>query len=89
MSLTINSNKVFLPGVGEHGSFIYAICKVIICRFFLYNVTYVMLMSRNKSHICLQLMFKTRSKIESLNNFIDTFVNILLVLYSVYFNFKY
>ena len=33
MSLTENSNKAFLPGVGEHDSFSYAICKVNICNF--------------------------------------------------------
>ena len=30
MSLTENGNQAFLPVVGEHGSFLYAICKVII-----------------------------------------------------------
>ena len=34
MSLTENSNRVFLPGVGEHGSFLYAISKVIICNLY-------------------------------------------------------
>ena len=33
MSLTENSNKAFLPGVGEHDVFLYAISKVIICNF--------------------------------------------------------
>ena len=48
MSLTENSTQAFLPGVGEHDSFLYAISKVIICNFVL-NVTYVTLMSRNTS----------------------------------------
>ena len=33
MSLAENSNQAFLPVVGEHGSLLYAICKVIICSF--------------------------------------------------------
>ena len=33
MSQTENSNQVSLPVAGEHGSFLYAICKVIICNF--------------------------------------------------------
>ena len=33
MSLTENSNQAFLPGVGEHDSFVYEISKVIICNF--------------------------------------------------------
>ena len=32
MSLTDNSNQVFLPGVWERGSFLYAMYKVIICN---------------------------------------------------------
>ena len=35
MSLSENSNQDFLPGVGEHGSFLYAISKFIICNFFI------------------------------------------------------
>ena len=33
MSQTENSNQVSLPVAGEHGSFLYAINKVIICNF--------------------------------------------------------
>ena len=33
MSMTENSNQAFLPGVGEHGSFLYTISKIIICNF--------------------------------------------------------
>ena len=33
ISMTVNSNQVFLPGVGEQGSFLFAIYKVIICKF--------------------------------------------------------
>ena len=33
MSQTENSNQVSLPVAGEYGSFLYAICKVIICNF--------------------------------------------------------
>ena len=33
MSLTENSNQAFLPGAGEHDSFLYAISKDIICNF--------------------------------------------------------
>ena len=33
MSLTENSNQVFLPAVREHGSFLYAVYKVIFCNF--------------------------------------------------------
>ena len=33
MSLTENSKQVSLPVAGEHGSFLYAINKVIICNF--------------------------------------------------------
>ena len=32
---TKNSNQVSLPVAGEHGSFLYAIFKVIICNFVL------------------------------------------------------
>ena len=32
MSLIENSNQAFLPGVGEHCSFLYTISKVIICN---------------------------------------------------------
>ena len=32
MSLTENSNQDFLPGVGEHDSFLYIFSKVIICN---------------------------------------------------------
>ena len=62
MSQTNNSNHISLPVAGEHGLFLYAIYKVIICNFEL-NVTYVTLMSGKTSHICLQLMFMTRSNI--------------------------
>ena len=62
MSQAENSNQVSLPVAGEHGSFLYAIYKVIICNFVL-NVTYVTLMSGKTSQICLQLMFITRSNI--------------------------
>ena len=62
MSLTENSNQVFLPAVREHGSFSYAIYKVIICNF-VYNVTYVMLLSEYISHRCLKLKFMTRSNV--------------------------
>ena len=62
MFLTENSNQAFLPGVGEHDSFLYAISKVIICNF-VENVTYVTLMNINTSQRCLQLMFMTRSTI--------------------------
>ena len=62
MSLTENSNQVFLPVVREHGSFSYVTHKVIICNF-VKNVTYVTLLSENISHGCLQLMFMTRSNI--------------------------
>ena len=37
MSLTENSNQAFLPGVGEHDSFLYAISKVIICKCNVHN----------------------------------------------------
>ena len=60
MSQAENSNQVSLPVAGEHGSFLYAIYKVIICNFVL-NVTYVTLMSGKTSQGCLQLMFMTRS----------------------------
>ena len=33
MSLTENSNQAFLPGVGEHDSFLDMFSKVIICNF--------------------------------------------------------
>ena len=33
MSQTENSNQVSLPVAGEHGSFLYAVYKVIICNF--------------------------------------------------------
>ena len=33
MSLTENSNQAFLPGNGEHDSFLYIFSKVIICNF--------------------------------------------------------
>ena len=33
MSQTENSNQVSLPVAGKHGSFLYAIYKVIICDF--------------------------------------------------------
>ena len=62
MSLTENSNQVFLPAVREHDSFSYAIYKVTISNF-VYNVTYVTLLSKNITHRCLLLMFITRSKI--------------------------
>ena len=62
MSQAENSNQVSLPVAGEHGSFLYAIYKVIICNFVL-NVTYVTLMSGKTSQRCLQLMFMTRSNI--------------------------
>ena len=79
MSLTENSNQVFLPAVREHGSFSYAIYKVIICDF-VQNVTYATLLSKNISHICLQLMIMTRINIQSSNNFIDTFVKYFISL---------
>ena len=79
MSLTENSNQVFLPAVREHDSFSYAIYKVIICNF-VKNVTYVTMLSKNISHRCLQLMFTTRSNIISSNNFIDTFVKYFISL---------
>ena len=52
MSQAENSNQVSLPVAGEHGSFLYAVYKVIICYFVL-NVTYVTLMSSETSHRCL------------------------------------
>ena len=33
MFLTENGNQAFLPGVGEHTSFLYILSKVIICNF--------------------------------------------------------
>ena len=42
ISLTKSIYHTLLPGVGEYGSFLYAICAVIICNF-VYNVTYVKL----------------------------------------------
>ena len=33
MSQAEKSNQVFLPVAGEHGSFLYAIYRVIICNF--------------------------------------------------------
>ena len=62
MSLTENSSQVFLPAVREHGSFSYAIYKVIICNF-VKNVTYVTLLSKNISHKYLQSKFMTRLNI--------------------------
>ena len=62
MSQAENSNQVSLPKAGEHGSFLYAVYKVIICNFVL-NVTYVTLMSDKTSQRFLQLMFMTRSNI--------------------------
>ena len=62
MSQAENSNQVSLPVAGEHGSFLYAIYKVIICNFVL-NVTYVTLMSGKTSQRCQLLMFMTRSNI--------------------------
>ena len=62
MFLTENSNYVFLSVVGGHSSFLYAIYKVIIFNF-IQNVTYVTLLSENRSHSCMQLMFMTRSNI--------------------------
>ena len=44
MSQAENSNQDSLPVAGEHGTFLYAIYKVIICNFIL-NVKYVTLMS--------------------------------------------
>ena len=49
MFLTENGKQVFLPGVGEHGSFLFAIYKVIIYNF-VQNVTYVTLTSKNTPH---------------------------------------
>ena len=54
-----NSNKVSLPVAGEHGLFLYAIYRVIICNFE-ENVTYVTLVSGKTSHRCLQSMILTR-----------------------------
>ena len=62
MSLVENSSQVFHPAVWEHGSFSYAIYKVIFCNF-VENVTYVKLLSENVSHKCLQLKLMTRSNI--------------------------
>ena len=62
MSQAEKSNQVSLPLAGEHGLFLYAIYKVIICNFVL-NVTYVTLMSGKTSQRCLQLMFMTISNI--------------------------
>ena len=58
MSQTENSNQVSLAEAGEHGSFLYAIFKGIICKF-IKKVTYAILPSCNTSHECLQLMFMT------------------------------
>ena len=79
MSLTENSNQVFLPADREHGSFSYAIYKVIICNF-VSNVTYVTLLSKNISHRCLQLMFMISSNNLISSNFIDTFVKCFISL---------
>ena len=73
MSQTENSNQVSLPVAGEHGSFLYAINKVIICNF-VQKVTYVTLTSCNTSHSCLQLMFMTMLNILTSNKFIDTII---------------
>ena len=62
MSQAENSSQVSLPVAREHGSYLYAIYKVIICNFVL-NVTYVTLISGKTSQRCLQLMFMFRSNI--------------------------
>ena len=79
MSASKHSIQVSLPVAGEHGSLLYAIYKVIICNFVL-NVTYVTLMSGKTSHRCLQLMFMTRSNIETSNKFIDTIIKYIISL---------
>ena len=73
MSQAEKSNQVSLPVAGEHGSFLYAIYKVIICNFVL-NVTYLTLMSGKTSQRYLQSMFMTRSNIQTSNKFIDTMI---------------
>ena len=45
MSLTENSNQAFLPRVGEHDSFLYAISKVIICTFGSQKVDFIRILS--------------------------------------------
>ena len=86
MSHTENSNQVSLPVAGEHGSFLYAIYKVIICNF-VQMATYVTLTSCNTSHRCLQLMFMTMLNILTSNKFIDTIKNYItcLVFYVLLF----
>ena len=79
MSQAENSKQVSLPVAGEHGSFLYAIYKVIICNFVL-NVTYVTLMSGKTSQRYLQLMFMTRSNIWTSNKFIDTIIKYIISL---------
>ena len=79
MSQAENSNQVSLPVAGEHGSFLCAIYKVIICNFVL-NVTYVTLMSGKTSQRCLQLMFITRSNIYTSNKVIDTIIKYIISL---------
>ena len=79
MSQTENSNQDALPVAGEHGSFLYAIYKVIICHF-VQKVTYVTLTSCNTSHRCLQLMFMTMLKILTSNKFIDTIIKYIISL---------
>ena len=74
MSQTENSNQVSLPVAGEHGSFLYAIHKVIICNF-VYKVTYVTLKSCNISYRCLQLMFMTMSNILTSNKLLEVFLS--------------
>ena len=73
MSQVENSNQVSLPVTGEHGSLLYAIYKVIICNF-VFNVTFVTLMSGKTPQRCLQSMFMTRSNILTSNKFIDTII---------------
>ena len=62
MYVTENSYQVFLPAVGEHEPFLFAIYKLIICKF-VENVAYVTLTSCDTSHRCLQSMVMTRSNI--------------------------
>ena len=74
-----NSNQVSLPVAGEHGSFFYAIYKVIFCNFVL-KVTYVTLTSCDTYNRCLQLMFMTMFNILTSNKSIDTFKKYIISL---------
>ena len=87
MSQTEKGNQVSLPVAGEHGSFLFAIYKVIICNF-LQKVTYVTLTSCNTSHRCLQFMFMTMFNILTSNNFIDTIIKYIISLVFVYCYFQ-